>query len=262
FLGIVSAFKNKKQYMVFLSCFFGFFIFLTIRDLIHTSTPFMRYSSFFTMFFIPFIFLGISRIVAFVYRAFCLENNSKSILIVIFIIIVNTYFAFFSTRYLIKEIPGMKYLAVERALADWISKNLNSGDVVFCSFDSTEHVSALLCNKFINIDYYYFFDINNKYKLDLDAVTLSQLKSFVEQCHIITPTSYGPQGEAFHIFLITKRGQPWEAKRVVFILNDYDYNYLNDNFPNLLEKIEIKYDGFFYSGSLMLEYAYVNKVGG
>ncbi|MCX5701641.1 MAG: glycosyltransferase family 39 protein, partial [Candidatus Omnitrophica bacterium] len=47
FLGIVSAFKNKKQYMVFLSCFFGFFIFLTIRDLIHTSTPFMRYSSFF-----------------------------------------------------------------------------------------------------------------------------------------------------------------------------------------------------------------------
>lgn len=248
FLGIASALKNKKRYIIFLLGFFGFFVFLTLRDLIHNSFPFIRYSYIFTIFFIPFIFFGISYIVAFVCKSLSLKNSFKNLAVIMLLIISNVYFTFFSLNYLDEKIAGMKYYDLIYNCANWMNKNLVSGDVLFSSFGSVEIVNGLILNKFIQSDYTQkIFEGRNNYRLDKEI--FNQLEAFAKQCH----AAGGSQGnEPLHITLVFKKGHTQTARRLIFMLDKQDYNYLKNNFPVLLEKIEIKYDAFVYSGTLPL----------
>jgi hypothetical protein len=261
FLGMFFALKDKKQNK-FLLIFWCFFILLTLRQIISNQYPFMRYSIILGIFFIPFIFLGVSKVVIYLSKKLRVKNLYRTILNKCFIPIVILYFIFFSINSLEKELPKMKYPVLVYNLANWIHKNINSGDLIFTSFESLPFDSSATLNKFIVIDIYldgkegsliYFGDksvyilynfLNRDSKHRIDRKTFNQIEDFVRKSHT--------RGESIILQLLTKRRKNKDIKRIIFILNQKDYNYLNKNYPYLNQKIKFKYNGFIYCGELTI----------
>jgi hypothetical protein len=222
----------------------------------------MRYSVILGIFFIPFIFLGVSKVVIYLSQKLRVKNLYRTILNECFIPIVILYFIFFSINFLEKELPKMKYPALVYSLANWIHKNINSGDLIFTSFESLPFASSAILNKFIVTDVhldkeeglviyfnyrdtyilYNFLNKNNKHRID--KKTFNQIEDFARKSHT--------RGESIILQLLTKRRENKDIKRIIFILNQEDYNYLNKNYTYLYQKIKFKYNGFIYCGELTI----------
>jgi len=244
FLGMPNALENKKQHVILIS-FCVFFAMISLFFIFSTKDPLQRYSYIFSIFFIPFIFQGINRIVLNIRRIFSLNDFYKKALFISLSVIASLYFIFFSVRLLIKELPNMKYAPLIYDLSDWAQKNINSGDIIITPFFRELWV-ATVSNKFIDKSsrLYDFIDSKKEYKLS---------KKIIDEIATFSNYICGPTREdRFYIGLLMKRGQPQEAKRIVLILNERSYALLRDNFPGLIKEIGIKYNGIFYTCVLPL----------
>lgn len=250
FLGMFDAFKNKKQYVFFLN-FWCFFILLTLRQIISNHYPDERYSYIIVIFFIPFIFLGVTNIVLYICRRLGLAYFYKRVLVISLMMIASTYFIFVSRDHFIKDLlPRMKYNFFIRNLTNWVGKNINSGDIIIFPAYTSELYTAELENKFVGINYYIdnltvIFNHNKEYKLDKEII--NEIQDFIRKQRVVETIT----GTCVSRLLI-KRGHTYKARRIVFILDERFYKFLKEEHPNLLKKIEIKYDGFLYSGVLPL----------
>jgi hypothetical protein len=251
FLGMLAAFKNKKQYIFFIS-FWIFLLMLTLKQIISNCYPFPRYSSIFVIFFLPFVFLGVSMVAEYIQRLLLLSDFYKRMFVVSLIVITSVYFIFFSVEFLIKDIPKMKYNSFVYTLSDWIGKNIHSQDIIICSFNDLNlplYVSrAEIINKFIGGLYgndEIFNILNNEKERRLDKKTIDEIIDFAQ-------SSPKALNGAIYIRLLIKRGDSPEPKRIVFILDYPAYTYLKDHFPDLFQRLETKHYDFIYGGILLL----------
>lgn len=250
FSGMLNAFKNKKQYVFFLN-FWCFFIFLTLRQIIGNHYPDERYSYIIVIFFMPFIFLGVTDIVLYICRRLGLVYSYKRVLVAIIMVIASTYFIFVSRNHFIKDLlPRMQYNLFIRNLISWVGKNTNSGDIIIFPPYTSELYTAELENKFIGIDY-----LNNLGVLlrrdkeqRLDEETINGILDFIRKERHVA----GIDKARCISRLLIKRGHALEARRLVFVLDDSYFNLLKDEQPDVVKKIEIKNEGFLYSGILPL----------
>ena len=257
FIGMLSSFKKKAQNF-FLITFLSFLILLTARQMISNHFPFIRYSSILAIFFIPFMFSGLRKLII------CLSVRLKQKLPFIKVAVISCLIVFFSfclnhsLSTLAREIKYMRFQPQDQVhpFSSWIRRNVQSGDLVITSFSVlTINASALLNKLIINdlnhYDQYRLFlileyltkpdsSLNNK-KLKEDyshynALYLSLLK------HEINIRLISDQKDLFQ-----------KPKRIVFALNKTDLNLLQKNYPSFLQKVKLRHDGLVYFGSLNLK---------
>lgn len=229
--GAAIKIKNKKA-VIILVLFCGYFLMLAIRQIISCHFAFWRYSAILGVFFIPFICVGVGQVMEIINRQGWMKKKIRTVFMILFPVVLAVYYGYVSVTYLQKQGYRMQYTPFMMQLTNIAEQYIRSGDVLFVSFHSHDLAVAANLNKFmINRD----SDIDLLWQQGIIAKEdIPMIMQFVEQLNA------QERGQPFKPYLFVKRGDSKTVRRIVFLLNKSDHDYLEGHFHDLYKQMDFK----------------------
>lgn len=250
-IGMLRVKTHKKQALFFV-LFLSFLTMLTLRQIISNHSPFIRYISILAIFFIPFIFQGARNCALLILS---MLNSSTSKRRKIFFSIMGgilLFFVFTSTAHLANNVYSMQYPDKVYILKNWIKKNARAGDLFFSSFNNLDMHAASISNNYI---------LSNPIKAQAFLSKLHEIeyskKNVVNFKEKSSPAprnlleKFMPKFENRYLFLnvCADRTNPHpHIKRIVVLLSPEHHTFSKKHLPGIFKKIDMNYNGLFYSG--------------
>ncbi len=258
-LGAIGMFsiRGRRKQAVFFFVFICFLFMLTLRQIISNHSPFTRYVSILSVFFIPFIFQGARTSASLILNCLRLKILRRRPLLTGSIYAALLFFVFISSSSLINDVYSMQYSDNVYVLKNWLRMNSRSGDLIFSSFNNLDIHAAAIANKYVTskpldenvfLSHLYGFLYSKNKAVDFNKKTTPAPEKILK--------SFAPQFKNRYLFLnllLSRECQEPDIKRIVFLLSPKHHEFMHKHLSKLFKKVTFSYNGFMHAGIITEE---------